>query len=129
MAVVVQRLRGHAFEAAVAAANVLAGVAWLTFPSVGMHSAVGRSVHPLDYAWSVLYIVGGTVVLVTLARERDLRWRAAGLLVMATGLVMQGTAAVTFALEPRALTYFVYAIACVMRAAVCWCLIRAGRRA
>jgi hypothetical protein len=120
-------MRGHLFETAVAIGQLLSGVAFLTVQQAVLLSPVGRHVHPWDQVWSVLYVLGGAATLYGLADGwQRLRFRVAGLTLLATGLTMQGVAAAWRELEPRVLTYFVYATACALRAVVCGREARAG---
>lgn len=113
-------MRGHLFEGAVAAGQLLSGIAFLTVKQAVLLSPVGRHVHPWDEVWSILYVLGGAAVLYGLADGWwRLRFRVAGLTLLATGLTMQGVAAAWRELEPRVLTFFVYATACALRAVVC----------
>lgn len=110
------------FEAAVAASWTVVGITFLSSSSSVVLSPVGREVHPFDYAWSVLYTVGGpvTVIAILLNGRGGTAWNVAGLTLLATGLAMQGVAALTFSgRDLRWAIYFIYAAACAMRAALC----------
>lgn len=111
-----KRAAASLFELAVSLSWMLVGVAILPNPtSVAAHSPVGRNVGLFASAWAVLFILGGALVIHGILRASP-RTRVAGLLLLATGLLMEGVAAATFEMEPRVLIYFVYCIACVGRA-------------
>jgi hypothetical protein len=117
VAEVQERLVAHLFEAAMSVTWALVGVAYLTDHGIALDSPVGRDVGGFETAWSWLYVLACPLILYGLLRgPRDWRFRVAGLILLATGLVMHGVAAVTFHLEPRVAIYGIYAAACVLRA-------------
>lgn len=112
------RVCGHLFELAVAASWILVGLSFIPSPTdTAAHSPVGRNLGTFQVVWSVLFIVGGTMVVVAVLR-RLLGVRVAGLALLATGLLMEGVGALTFEPSPRVLVYFVYCVACSTRAIV-----------
>lgn len=111
-------LRRHLFELATACCWMVVGLAYLVDGSSLLRSPVGRHVAPFDTAWSVFYVAAGPMIVAGILAT-SLRVRVAGLVLLATGLVMQGVAAATFAIEPRVANYFIFAVACVLRAVLC----------
>jgi hypothetical protein len=113
---VAERLTGHVFEVAVAVSWALVGLSYLPSPSdTADHSPVGRNLGTFSVVWSVLFIVGAIGVVWGVSRLQK-RWRVAGLVLLATGLLMEGIGAATFEFSPRVLVYFVYCAACASRA-------------
>lgn len=112
----VARIGDRAFELAVALTLALLGAVWA--PDIGespLHSPVGRQVLPWQDIWSAMYLCGAVLVFVGIPRRRC-QWRLAGLVLLTTGLLMEGVAAMSFAVSLRAVVYFVFATACAGRA-------------
>lgn len=129
LAALQERFIAHLFEGAVAIGWAIIGIAYLTNAHLEDHSPIGREVQPFDLVWSILYLVACPMILYGLWwGSRHWRWRVAGLILLTTGLIMQGIAAATFELEPRVAVYAVYAAACFLRAALLTQIIRPARR-
>jgi hypothetical protein len=112
----VVRIGDRAFELAVALTLALVGVAWA--PDVGespLHSPVAVRMLPWQDVWSGMYVLGAVFVFVGIPRRRC-HWRVAGLVLLTTGLLLEGIAATSFAVSLRAAVYFIFATACAGRA-------------
>jgi hypothetical protein len=120
-----RRLCQHLFEIAVAVCFAILGVTYLLHPNTGIASPVGRVVHPFDYAWSLGYIAALPLIFGGIAR-RSTRMRVAGLVILASALIMQGIVAMFFGghIELRDLIYWIYAAVCLIRAYVAATAIR-----
>lgn len=111
-----RRLTEELFEVAVALAWLLVGATFLPAPTdTAQHSPVGRNVGVFATGWSLLFIIGGALTICGVLRG-ELGVRVAGLVLLTTGLLMEGIAAGTFNFTPRVAVYFVYAAACGARA-------------
>lgn len=109
------RFRAYIFELATAVVYMLVGVTNIISPQAAVHTSVGRTVPPFDTVWSLLYMLGAACVVTGILKPFP-ALRVAGLTLLGTGLLMQTAAALTFAVQPRAFSPFVYAAACFARA-------------
>lgn len=111
----VDRVTGHLFELAVAISWMLVGMSFIPNPTdTAAHSPVGRNLGVFAVVWSIMFIAGGLLVVWGVLRS-VLGVRVGGLLLLATGLMMEGIGALTFEPSPRVLVYFVYCLACLAR--------------
>jgi hypothetical protein len=111
-----KRIAASIFELAVALSWVLVGLSIIPDrQSATTHSLIGHSLGIFTTAWSVLFVVGGALVIWGITMH-SFRARIAGLTLLSSGLLMEGIAALTVRLEPRVFVYFVYAGACAFRA-------------
>lgn len=104
------------FELTVAVAWGIVGLAYLSSPgTTALRSPVGRDLGTFAAVWSVFEVLGAVLAVWGLLRAR-LSLRVAGLVLIGTGLLMQGFAAATFRFDLRVLVYFIYCVACGARA-------------
>lgn len=107
----------NSFELFVALLSINAGIAFLLSPDDLEHAAVGQLLHPWDFAWNVLYIVGGVLIVLGLTRAR-VRVELAGLWLFASALAIADMAVVAAAGVMAAAAVAVYTaalLACVTR--------------
>lgn len=110
------RVVRHLFEIAVAVAWTLIGATYLVDGSAITRSVVGESVAPFDTIWAVFYVVGGPLALYGVL-FLAVRVRVGGLILLGTGLIMQGLAAAYVQpADPRWMNFFIFAGACLSRA-------------
>lgn len=109
-----RRITAHLFEMATAISWFAVAVAFFANPRILEMSPVGREVHPFDYIWCCLYILGAGGIIVGVLTDR-MNHRVSGLMMLATGLIMQMIATVIYNPEVRVATYMVYSLACVVR--------------
>lgn len=112
-------------EMAVATVFLIVGVSFLTDPATAARSPVGQGAHPFDTVWAVLYVVACPLIVTGIVRRYP-RWRVPGLLLLATGLLMQGLAGAVLSTDIRTLCYFIYCGACVARALLIFRLSHSG---
>lgn len=111
-----QRLRVHVFEIATALAWLLVGTNYLLDINATIRSPIGATMHPFDYGWSTMYVIGAPLVIAGIAWSSQ-RVRVAGLTLLGTALFMHFIAAVTQTpLEARDFIYLCYSLACLIRA-------------
>lgn len=87
-------LEAHVFELLLAALAALAALGFFFQPDELARTAIGRAVHPFDYAWNVLYLTGGVLVTAGLVRP-SYRLEVAGLVML--GAAIAGAAAALLA--------------------------------
>jgi threonine/homoserine/homoserine lactone efflux protein len=104
------------FEPATAFVWFITALSWLVDPeTTAAHSPVaGGSYIVFHYYWASLYVIAAPMIWMGVARKKP-AYRMAGLILLGTGLVMNGVAALSGTLEPRDLNYFVFAAACFFR--------------
>lgn len=116
---VLTRVRRHLFESCTAAVWTVVGIAYLIDSTTAERSPIGQVVSPLDQAWSLMYVFGGPMVLFALLDNppgANVRWRVAGLILLASGLAMQGFAAIAVqSPDVRAANYWIFCVACAAR--------------
>lgn len=121
-----RKVRDHAFEIAVMIGFFLVGVALLTDPTRAELSPVGAVVEGWSTVWASVYVVVCPSVLLAIARGSS-RLRVAGLVLVASAMLMQGTAAVVLnTFDPRSWVYVVFSAACVVRAVAVARFVRQG---
>lgn len=84
-------LEAHVFELLIGVLSVVTAVTFFAEPGDLSRTAIGQSVHPFDYGWNALYLAGGALITLGLARP-SYRLEAAGLLMLA-GAVTAGAVA------------------------------------
>lgn len=113
-------LKAKIFEGAVAVTFLLVGITYVfDVHSALLHSPIAKDISHWAYAWSVLYLCGSPLLLYGIIAWRA-KARIVGLLLLGTGALMQGIAAVAFVtdFDLRIVNYFIYAAACGIRAHV-----------
>jgi hypothetical protein len=114
------RIRAYAFELATAVVWAVSGISYLISPQItALQSPVGHTIRGYETGWSILYIVGAILVVYGALRPA-MPVRAAGLLLLGTGLTMQLLGAVSVQVQLRDLNYLIFALACFARAALIW---------
>ena len=109
-----RRAWAHLFEMATAISWFLVAVSFFINPQILELSPIGHVAPPFDYIWSCLYVLGAGGIIVGVLTDRT-NHRISGLVLLATGLIMQMIATVAYNPELRVGTYMVYSIACAMR--------------
>ena len=125
-----RNLQANAFEGMLAIMAIISGLTALLDPATLADSVVGRTLHPWDYGWTVMFLLSGMLLLLGLlygTRTWEI-WRfhveavgaeLAGLVFLATALTINGAAAIYISGVSPGLGIFVAVIlACVYRARV-----------
>lgn len=115
----------NSFELFVALLSINAGIAFLLSPDDLEHAAVGQLLHPWDFAWNVLYVVGGLLIVVGLMR-RSVRVEVAGLWLFASAVAIADLAVIAVAGLVGAAAVAIYTAAFLACASRIWTL--TGRR-
>lgn len=106
---------GHVFELATAVVFALIGLAYLFNPeATALASPVGRDLGIWQHVWSIGEVIAAPIVIsgITWAAPR---WRATGLTLLGTCLIMHGIGAMYNGFEARDLVYFIFSAACFLR--------------
>lgn len=108
----------HSFELAISLVFALVALAWALDPAgVSSRSTIGHEFGWWQGAWSCFYFAALPLVWAGVFR----RWnniRCVGLILLAVGLAMQGTASLAVKpFEPRDFAFYVYSVAAGLRAA------------
>ena len=116
------RFFANVLELGVALVWALIGLTYVLDPEAETRSPVGSDAQPYDTIWSVFYLLALPFIWGGVIKLKP-HWRVAGLLLLCSGLVIQGAVVVQHATidslwEPRTLVYWVYAVAVGLRAAV-----------
>lgn len=105
------------FELAIALAWSLVGLSYVLDPDAELRSPLASPAEPYDFMWSILYLLALPLIWAGILKFRP-HWRVAGLILLATGLLLQGTIAVQHGVsDPRVFIYWVYAVAVGLRVA------------
>lgn len=62
----VENIRAHGLEFLTSVAAIIIGITFFVDPNSVDRTPIGQAVHPLDWAWNVMYIVGGILVVIGL---------------------------------------------------------------
>lgn len=114
-----RRIRHHLFEVTTATGWLLIGAAVLINPEVLIKSPIGQQLEVFPYIWASLYIISWPLIMWGVLRGA-IAYRVAGLTLLASGLAMNGVAAlVVGSFDIRAFVYLLHAAACALRAHYC----------
>lgn len=114
-------LEAHVFELSLAIVAMVTAATFFASPDTLEHSAIGRAVHPFDYAWNGLYIVGGFLIVIGLVRPSH-RLELAGLIMFGSAITVAGIALAALGSAGWPLkvvslgTYIAIATGCAIRA-------------
>ena len=109
--------RDHYLELMVSTVWIFWAVSFLIDPTVLTSSPVGRQIGAFAYVWTALYLIGGPMTIYGCLSTRT-TFRFVGLWILGVGLLAHGCSAVFLGphLLPRDFTYWVQALACLLRA-------------
>lgn len=108
----------NVFELAIALGWALVGLSYVLDPNLELRSPLTEPADPYDFMWSVLYLLALPLIWGGILKFKP-HWRVAGLILLGTGLLLQGALALQNGLpDPRVFIYWVYAAAVLLRAAV-----------
>jgi len=124
-----RNLQANAFEACIAAMCMISGITTFLQPESLANSVVGRTLHPWDYLWTVMFMLSGVLILVglsvphrTLGRRFPIEAQGAelaGLIFLGTTLLINASAAIYVnGFTPGLAIYLAVIIACVYRGKV-----------
>lgn len=114
-----RRIVVHTFELAIALAFLVLSASYMLDPDRTLiASPIGRELPVyLWLTWSLLEAAGAIAVIYGLLRPRP-NHRVAGLILLSTGTLMHGVAALAAGIDLRDLSYLIFSAACGLRAAV-----------
>lgn len=114
-----RRILVHTFELAIALAFLVLSVSYMLDPGrTLLASPIGQDLPAYIWlTWSLLEAVGALGVIYGLLRPRP-NYRVAGLILLSTGTLMHGVAALATGIDLRDLSYLIFSAACGLRAAV-----------
>lgn len=111
-----QKVVAHILEIGVAVAWGITGLNYLLDRRSGIRSTIGESLPNYDIWWSACYVLAALMIVAGIFK-RTQRVRVAGLILLASGLIMQGIASLAVTpLEIRDFMYFVYATVALIHA-------------
>lgn len=124
-------LEAHAFELLIAVLAAVSALAFFLDPGALARSPIGRTVHPFDTAWNVLYLAGSALVVAGLVRP-SYRLEVAGLLMLSSAIATGAVAVIAVRGVAGASSITIYvaaAAACLVRVRVIQAVERAVEEA